>query len=343
MKLSFYTNFLASILLIPNLIFAYQLGGDKKVEEKKTRVNLTADDFSFPMSSFSNKITDFITVAIYGTGDQGSGVIIAQKDNDYYVLTAKHVIGEILKGDFIEVQTLDGEYHDSKLLKSDEEIDAALIKFSSQNKYYKAFISTDVKPKTGLLVVSHGYALASKEAKKKSLRKSIGRVITIIEDNKDGYDLLYDAATNVGMSGGGIYSEFPLVPMKGSGETYDWIPYRKDLTEWEIQMAKSQGVTFNHEEDKNNFSARLYQENHPCEFFTTPVLIGIHGRSESYRTGGKSGTSMGLNIHTLLSKFGPTLINEGITALPKERETLIFKDGCPIYDAVNPYSQNKAN
>ena len=45
MKLSFYTNFLASILLIPNLIFAYQIGGDKKVEENKTRVNLTADDF----------------------------------------------------------------------------------------------------------------------------------------------------------------------------------------------------------------------------------------------------------------------------------------------------------
>tara|TARA_B100001989_G_scaffold205518_1_gene154230 strand:- start:238 stop:405 length:168 start_codon:yes stop_codon:yes gene_type:complete len=45
-KLSFYATFLASILLIPNLMFAYQLGGEKKVEEKKPRVNLTADDFS---------------------------------------------------------------------------------------------------------------------------------------------------------------------------------------------------------------------------------------------------------------------------------------------------------
>ena len=53
-KLSFYATFLASILLIPNLMFAYQLGGEKKVEEKKPRVNLTADDFSFPMESFSN-------------------------------------------------------------------------------------------------------------------------------------------------------------------------------------------------------------------------------------------------------------------------------------------------
>ena len=328
-KLSFYATFLTSILLIPNLMFGYQLGGEKKVEEKKPRVNLTPDDFSFPMSSFNNKIIDFITVAIYGTGAPGSGVIIAQKDNDYYVLTANHVIGEILKGDVIEVQTLDGEYHDAKLLKSDKEIDGALIKFSSQNKYYKAFISPDVKPKRGLLLVTQGYALASKEAKRGSLRNSWGSIVTVIDDNKDGYDLLYDAATNVGMSGGGIYTEFPLVSMKGSGETYDWIPYRKDLTESDMQRAKK------------NLNARQYRENHPCEMFTTPVLIGIHGRAESYRAGGKSGTSMGLNIHTLLSKFGTTLMDEGITSLPKERETIIFKDGCPLFDGVNPYSVNK--
>ena len=50
---------------------------------------------------------------------------------------------------------------------------------------------------------------------------------------------------------------------------------------------------------------------------------------------------MGLNIHTLLSKFGTTIMEEGITSLPKERETMIFKDGCPVYDGVNPYSVNK--
>ena len=209
-KLSFYATFLASILLIPNLMFAYQLGGEKKIEEKKPRVNLTADDFSIN-SNFDTGMIDYITVAIYGTGAPGSGVIIAQKDNDYYVLTANHVIGEVLKGDVIEVQTLDGEYHDAKLLKSDEEIDGALIKFSSENKYYKAYISPDVKPKKSLYVMTQGYALASKEAKKGSLRSSEGRVITIIDDNKDGYDLLYDAATNVGMSGGGIYAELNFI------------------------------------------------------------------------------------------------------------------------------------
>ncbi len=328
-RLTFFLTVIASVLLIPNVMFGYELGGEKKVEDKKIRVNLTVDDFEF--INWTNTMTDFITVAIYGTGAPGSGVIIAQKDNNYYVLTAKHVIGDILKGDVIEVQTLDGEYHDAKLLKSDEEIDGALIKFSSKNKYYKAFISPDVKPKNELYIVTQGYALASKEAKKGSLRNSAGRIITVIDDNKDGYDLLYDAATNVGMSGGGIYTELSYVPIEGSGNSMNWIPYRKDLTESDRESAKRFGVTFDHEKDKNNVFASQYQEKHPCRGFQVPVLIGIHGRAESYRAGGKSGASMGLNIHTLLSKFAPTLANEGITSLPKERETLLWKDGCPIH------------
>ena len=80
--------------------------------------------------------------------------------------------------------------------------------------------------------------MASKEAKRGSLRNSSGRVITVIDGNKDGYDLLYDAATNVGMSGGGIYTELSYVPIEGSGLKNDWIPYRKDLTESDKQKAK---------------------------------------------------------------------------------------------------------
>ena len=35
------------------------------------------------------------------------------------------------------------------------------------------------------------------------------------------------------------------------------------------------------------------------------------------------------------------IANEGITSLPTERETLLWEDGCPVYDGVNPYSVNK--
>ncbi len=277
------------------LLSGYQLGVEEKTKEKKIREKLTIDDFNYPML-FNNNIYDFVTVAIYGTGAPGSGVIIAQKDNDYYVLTANHVIGEILKGDVIEVQTLDGKYHNAKLLKSDKEIDGALIKFTSKKTYYSAFIHPEVLPKTGMFILTTGYALASKEATRGSLRRSLGPIVTVIDDNKDGYDLLYDAATNVGMSGGGIFSDFGQTKIKGQG--------------WE-------------------------EGNKDCFGFSTPILVGIHGRAESYRAGGKSGASMGISVHTMLSKFGKILVDEGVTSLPSERETLIYKDGCPIYCKVN--------
>ncbi len=40
---------------------------------------------------------------------------------------------------------------------------------------------------------------------------------------------------------------------------------------------------------------------------------------------------MGMSVYTLLARFGKTLFNEGVASLPDERETLIWKDGCPQY------------
>ena len=37
-------------------------------------------------------------------------------------------------------------------------------------------------------------------------------------------------------------------------------------------------------------------------------------------------------IRDRLARFGNTLLNEGIASLPDERDTLIWKDGCPTYE-----------
>ena len=287
-KIAFISTLITSLLLIPNVLAGYQLGGEVKEKEKIKRVNLTIKDFKYPML-FNNKIIDYLTVAVYGTAAPGTGVIIAKNNNSYYVLTANHVVGEILKGDEIEVQTLDGEYHSAELLISSEKIDGALIKFTSKNKYYQAYIDPNIYPETGMYIETQGYALASKEAKKGSLRKSNGSIITVIEENTDGYDIFYGAATNVGMSGGGVFTDY--------GQTT---------------------VEFNSDGWKT------------CTF-STPILVGIHGRAESYRAGGKSGASMGVSVHTMLKEFGGALVKEGVTSLPDELDTLIYKDGCPIY------------
>lgn len=312
------------------VISGYQFGGEQKIKAKKVREKLTFDDFRYPML-YNNDIYDFVTVSIYGTADPGSGVIIAQKGDNYYVLTANHVLGKVLKSDEIDIQTLDGKYHSAKLLDFDEKIDGALIKFTSKRTYYKAFIHPDVTPRTGMYILTEGYALASKEARKRSLRRSLGPIVTVIEENKDGYDLFYDAATNVGMSGGGVFSDFGQTKIKGDGWLYGWIKKtRNDLPDSYLQY---------YEECKNSGKENClasYVE-HPCFGFSIPILVGIHGRAESYRAGGKSGASMGMSINSLLGRFGKTLLKEGVASLPDERETLIWKDGCPIYKSVKGY------
>ena len=120
---------IASFLLVPNVFAGYQLGGDMKEKVKEKRVDLTIKDFKYPML-FNNNIYDFVTVAIYGTAAPGSGVIIAQKGDNYYVLTANHVVGEILKGDEIEIQTLDREYHSAELMQLSNTVDCTLLKFN---------------------------------------------------------------------------------------------------------------------------------------------------------------------------------------------------------------------
>ena len=306
------------------LISGYQFGGEQKIKEKKVRDKLTIDDFRCPMS-FNNDTYDFVTVAIYGAAGSGSGVIIAQKGDNYYVLTANHVVGKVFKGDEIDIQTLDGKYHTAELLDFDEKIDGALIKFSSNKTYYKAFVHPDVLPRTGMYILTQGYALASKEAKKKSLRRSLGPIVTVIEKNTDGYDLFYDAATNVGMSGGGVFSDLGQTKIKGDGWSYSWIKKpRNDLDESMLKYYEECKKSA-----KDDCLASFVE--HPCFGFSTPILIGIHGRAESYKTGGKSGASMGISVYSLLARFGNTLLNEGFASLPDERDTLIWKDGCPTY------------
>ncbi len=294
MKLFFAFQLIALLLSSSTAHADYILGGDKIEEQVKPRSSLSGDGiFTHIVTKFNTGIYDFLTVAVFGPGSPGSGVIIANKNNEYYVITAKHVLSGLNKGEEIDIQTIDGKHHVAYLLAIDDQIDGALLKFKSMNKYYPAFVEPLIKPILGMKVLVQGYALASKEANKGSLRRSLGSILTVIDGNQDGYDLLYDATTNIGMSGGGIYS---------------------DYDEGRTQTGKSVGAGY-----------------WKCDGFEIPVLIGMHGRSESYIRGGKSGANMGISIHTLLTRFAKSLANEGITSLPDELDTLLYKDACKVW------------
>ena len=208
-----------------NYIFAsYILGGEKTKKSQIIKGRLNINDFpKYPMA-FSNNIYDYLTVKVLGPASSGSGVIIAQNNNFYFVLTANHVIGKLHEEDEIAIKTLDGEVHIAKLLQADQNIDGALLKFSSEKTYYSAFIHPDVEPYKGMYVLTQGYALANKDALEGSLRRTTGSLITVIENNIQGYDLFYEGTTNVGMSGGGIFTHpMQTSKYKGKGWSYSWI------------------------------------------------------------------------------------------------------------------------
>ena len=46
---------------------------------------------------------------------------------------------------------------------------------------------------------------------------------------------------------------------------------------------------------------------------------------------------MGVSVHTLLREFGGALAKDGVTSLPDELDTLIYKDECPIYKELRGF------
>ena len=254
------------------------------------RIKLKEEDLRYPMN-FNSDIGDFIVVKIFGSGAFGNGVLIAQKNDNYYVITARHVVDEFLDGDDIEIQTLDGEFHIGKLLKKSINYDAALIKFKTKNSYYTAYIRPDLIPYKGLAVELIGYSLPSNAVDKTSLRKTFGTITGVLEKNKDGYVVLYSNSSNVGMSGGAVLT----YPLDGAG----------------LKMEGGRPGT--------------------CHGFITPSLVAVHGRGEEYVSGGKSGVNLGISIHDLLFEFQSILLNENIRTLPEETDTKIWKDGCSVF------------
>ena len=254
------------------------------------RIKLQEEDIRYPMN-FNSDIGDFIVVKIFGSGAPGNGVLIAQKNKNYYIITARHIVDDFLEGDDIEVQTLDGKYHIGKLLKKSVNYDSALIKFKSKEYYYTAFIRQDVTPYKGLAVELVGYSLQSNAVKKISLRKTFGTITGVLDENKDGYVVLYSNASNIGMSGGGVFT----YPLDGAG--------------FKFQSGDPRA----------------------CPYFLTPSLVAIHGRGEEYISGGKSGVNLGISIHDLLVEFQSILLKEDIETLPGETDTKIWKDGCSVF------------
>ncbi|EGJ30324.1 hypothetical protein LYNGBM3L_51500 [Moorena producens 3L] len=160
--------------------------------------------------------------------NQASGVIIAKRNNTFYVLTNQHVLEK--GADCYGIVVWDGDKHsihfskDSDIQYIDKKefgqgVDLALIKFQgySSNQYYVASLKdSNTIPDSGQLFVS-GWPTPPEDEKTSSERKFLSANIfsnfppetvsteTFLCPDKRGYKLCYFSKVRKGMSGGPIF------------------------------------------------------------------------------------------------------------------------------------------
>lgn len=181
-------------------------------------------------------IAQQITVRIFGSGDSGSGVIIAKSGNTYTVITARHVLEGTRSGEEAYLLTYDNQDHDintSKIIKLPNQIDLALIEFTSAKSYPVATLSTyqerlyknrdytnpdyatqatsSSQKKYDIPVFVAGFPLGEEKLVfnpgflyDNSAAAISSPDVTNPEGNFRGYELIYTNLTHSGMSGGPV-------------------------------------------------------------------------------------------------------------------------------------------
>ena len=162
-----------------------------------------------------NKIAQEITVRIDQSRGNGSGIIIAQRGNSYYVLTAKHVVDKEEKYQAVT--------HDDKRYPVDYStvqtlgVDLAVLQFQSQESYRVATLANyDLEIEERRWVFLSGWpGLKLGEVRRPYPLLTAGRVFSkergaiAAKDSYSlteatGYELVYTNPTLGGMSGGPV-------------------------------------------------------------------------------------------------------------------------------------------
>jgi len=226
---------------------------------------------------------------VEGPSGGGTGIVIGRKNNVYTILTAKHVVGS--NGDEADVNIPGHSTLKLTIIKRFKNIDAAVGTFSSKESFFvfainsllpypapktaeERFPNLNLKSKFNTVTdkgIVAGYSLPSKAIKFRVFRPISMQLVDQTKGNENGYNLLYQASTVRGMSGGPVLAFRDCACIDGQ----------------EAGGCNSGG-----------FALGLS----PNKVF--PILVGIHGMSEDYNGGeGRSGISLGIPVEGELLKY----------------------------------------
>jgi tetratricopeptide (TPR) repeat protein/S1-C subfamily serine protease len=229
-------NFLIKVK--PDILYRYQFNG---LNVRQVQPQATPTGYMAKLSDLARKQT----VRIENSGGSGSGVIIAQEGNSYYVATAKHVL---------ENKKNQQKFTNNRLITYDQDthnltstvvaigVDLAIVKFTSNNTYPIAQLS-ETSPNNKEIVLAGGFPGRDKINSPlwqwqlnlgNIFDREIGKFET--QDRKsfsNGYDIIYTSITYGGMSGGGVFDT--------AGRVIG-IHGRAEQTEG-VMLGKSQGIS----------------------------------------------------------------------------------------------------
>ncbi len=137
----------------------------------------------------------------------GSGVIIAKEQDVYTVLTADHVVSRS-GGEYTIRSHQNQEYRVNQVIRfqqNPQEPDLALVRFRSANNYPVATLGDSSHAKRTTTVYLSGYPLLGSVQAAEAFFLTKGVIVAKHSNLPEGYALVYDALTRVGMSGGDVF------------------------------------------------------------------------------------------------------------------------------------------
>lgn len=99
------------------------------------------------LAELEQQAQEFTVKIVPPSGEWGSGAIVGQNGNTYYVLTAAHVIGKVVVGEELYLSAFDGEQYReysvdiAQIEYLPDNLDLALVKFESDRQYPSVTIS----------------------------------------------------------------------------------------------------------------------------------------------------------------------------------------------------------
>jgi tetratricopeptide (TPR) repeat protein/S1-C subfamily serine protease len=203
MNKTLFTALLLTTIYLPTTISA--ASSNQQLTTRIAQADLTDEHLLTPQQV--QQTAKSITVRITTTNNGGSGVIIAQKGNNYLILTNAHVVRRATK---IEIQARDGRKYQATPIDGgfDSKYDLALLQFTSKTKYTLANLSSVAGSpiESSRTIYSSGFPFDAKD-----IRITKGQVSQLSDiPFSDGTQLGYvtdkgEKGIRQGMSGGAIF------------------------------------------------------------------------------------------------------------------------------------------